>query len=299
MQHGDQETGSHVMYVQPQVRLSIITGMPMDLPNLPQGTLLLVEVGSTAHGTGDPGTEDHDETAVVVETPEQAIMPSMALKNAMHRTQPEGVQSGPGDTDRNVYSLRNFLELALKGNPSVMLALWAPVIKRCEHGRQLQDLGAHFVSRHMIPQYRGYMKSQVERLLGTRGGGHGKRGGGGRPEIIEKYGWDTKYAMHATRLGLQCIELLSTARLELPIPSPTGDYLRDIRQGRVSFDDWFEQILLIDQQVAFFASDTSIPPRPNFGVIAEWAIHVHLQFWQAPARPGFLLKDKDGNYDGL
>jgi hypothetical protein len=30
----------------------------MDIPPLPEATILLVEVGSTAHGTGLPGGED-------------------------------------------------------------------------------------------------------------------------------------------------------------------------------------------------------------------------------------------------
>ena len=39
----------------------------MDLPPLPRTTILLVEVGSTPHGTGIPGGEDHDQLGVVVE----------------------------------------------------------------------------------------------------------------------------------------------------------------------------------------------------------------------------------------
>ena len=36
-----------------------------DIPPLPPSTILLVEVGSTAHGTGLPGGEDHDEEWLV------------------------------------------------------------------------------------------------------------------------------------------------------------------------------------------------------------------------------------------
>ena len=39
----------------------------LEIPPLPATTILLVEVGSTAHGTGIPGGEDHDELGVVVE----------------------------------------------------------------------------------------------------------------------------------------------------------------------------------------------------------------------------------------
>ena len=41
-----------------------------EIPTLPETTILLVEVGSTAHGTGLPGGEDHDEMGVVIEPPE-------------------------------------------------------------------------------------------------------------------------------------------------------------------------------------------------------------------------------------
>ncbi len=57
---------------------------------------LLVEVGSTAHGTGIPGGEDHDELGVVVESPVQLMgLDEHGFKTVMQRTQPEGARSGP------------------------------------------------------------------------------------------------------------------------------------------------------------------------------------------------------------
>ena len=41
--------------------------------NLPENTILLVEVGSTAHGTGLPGGEDQDETAIFIESAQQVF----------------------------------------------------------------------------------------------------------------------------------------------------------------------------------------------------------------------------------
>lgn len=116
----------------------------VEIPPLPDTTILMVEVGSTAHGTGIPGGEDHDQLAVVIED-------------------------------------------------------------------------------------RGYMQSQTQRLLGLRGGGHGKRGGGQREELVAKHGFDTEYAMHCSRLGFQCIELLTTGRLSLPIQGEPADWLRAVR----------------------------------------------------------------------
>lgn len=171
----------------------------LEIPRLPDSTILLVEVGSTAHGTGLPAGEDHDEMGVVLETPSQVLgLGERGMKTVMHRTQPEGTRSGPGDTDRTLHSLRRFLRLAATGNPSILMSFWAPVIHETAEGAELRGLGEAFVGRHVIPRYRGYMQAQAQRLLGLRGGGHGRRGGGGRLELIADHGFDHQ-VRHALR----------------------------------------------------------------------------------------------------
>lgn len=72
----------------------------------------------TAHGTGLPGGEDHDELGVVVEAPGDVLgLDERGFVTVMQRTQPEGSRSGPGDTDRTLHSLRRFLRMAARGNP--------------------------------------------------------------------------------------------------------------------------------------------------------------------------------------
>jgi hypothetical protein len=119
-----------------------------EIPPLPESTTLLVEAGSTAHGTGLPGGEDHDEMGVV------------------------GRRGQPVD-------------------PHVPLGAGAALHAR---GRELRALGPAFVGRHVIPRYRGYMQAQALRLLGLRGGAHGRRGEGRRQELIAAHGYDTKWA---------------------------------------------------------------------------------------------------------
>jgi hypothetical protein len=48
-------------------------GGVLEIPPLPDSTILLVEVGSTAHGTGIPGGEDNDEMGVVIEAPHEVL----------------------------------------------------------------------------------------------------------------------------------------------------------------------------------------------------------------------------------
>lgn len=180
-----------------------------------------------------PGGEDNDEMGVVVENPGDLVgLNEYGFKTVMQRTQTEGARSGPGDTDRTLYSLRSFLRLAASGNPSILMSFWAPVLHATREGHQLRGLADAFVGRHVVARYRGYMQSQAERLLGTRGGGHGRRGGGQREELVAEFGFDTKYAMYCARLGFQCVELLTTRELQLPIQGEPADWLRAVRHGR-------------------------------------------------------------------
>ena len=241
---------------------------------------MLVEVGSTAHGTGIPGGEDHDELGVVVETADVALgLGERGFATVMQRTQPEGSRSGPGDVDRTLHSLRRFVRLAASGNPSILMAFWAPVEMITPEGEELRELGSAFIGRHMIPRYRGYMQSQAMRLLGVRGGGHGRRGGGGREELIDANGFDTKYAMHCSRLGFQCLELIDTGRLALPIEGEPADWLRAVRHGRVSVDEWWERSLGLDAQLASRLDDESVPEGPDLARIEAWMVDVHLRMW--------------------
>jgi len=255
-------------------------GGVLEIPPLPGSTILLVEVGSTAHGTGLPGQEDHDELGVVVESPGDVLGLSEAgYRTVMQRTQPEGARSGPGDTDRTLYSLRSFLRLATSGNPSIMMALWAPVLHAADDGHELRALGGAFVGRHIVPRYRGYMQSQALRLLGVRGGGHGRRGGGGRDELIAAYGYDTKYAMHCARLGFQGLELLDTGRLELPMDGSRAEWLRAVRRGEVSFAEWWDRVLDLDATLADRETDANVPSGPDRDRIEAWAVETHLRSW--------------------
>ena len=85
--------------------------------------------------------------------------------------------------------------------------------------------------------------------------------------------------MHAARLGFQGIELLTTGRLQLPIQGEPADWLRAVRRGEVSFDDWWARCLDLDAQLAALAADESIPPRADRTRIDAWSIDVHRRFW--------------------
>lgn len=244
-----------------------------ELPPYPESTILVVEVGSGAHGTGLPGREDHDETAIWIESPEEVFaLRDFEPRAISVRTKPDGVPSEAGDTDRNLYTLRRFLNLAVAGNPSIMLVFWGPVLRSNAFGDGLREIAPRFVGRHLVPKYRGYMKAQRDRLLGLRGGRHGHM-------RETDAGYDTKYAMHAARLGAQGVELLTTGRLELPVPGLVGNRLREIRHGKWELDRVVSWIDTLDERLAELATDESIPLGPQREGIIEWSVAAHQFSW--------------------
>ena len=193
-------------------------------------------VGSTAHGINIVGQDDRDETGVFIEPPENVCGLS-PVDHYIYRTQPDGVRSGPGDLDLTMYSLRKFCRLAEQGNPSVMILLWLPeYLALTDAGKALVAAREAFISRDAGARFLGYLVAQKMKMKGEKA--HTVN----RPELVAKYGYDTKFAMHALRLGFEGVELLSKRTLTLPVSEPNLSTLRAVRTGQVKFEECLRMI---------------------------------------------------------
>ena len=257
-----------------------------DLDLVEAGTILRGTVGSTVHGLHHGGQDDRDEMAVYIEPPEFLVGLTRArgmrgglygFEHFVERTQPEGVRSGPGDLDLVAYSLRKYVRLALKGHPTILLLLFVPpelTIVETELGRDLRELRPALLSRRAGRGYLGYLSGQKERLLGTRGQ---KRVN--RPELVEEHGFDTKYAMHAARLGYQGLELLQTGRLTLPMPEPERSRVMAIRTGERPFEEALAEIDEVERRLAAALERTALPAEPDRAAVDSFLVNAYRRAW--------------------
>ena len=251
-----------------------------------RGTILRTTVGSTLHGLHHGGQDDRDEMSVFVEPPEYLLGLARArgirgglygFEHFVERTQPEGVRSGPGDLDLVAYSLRKYVRLALKGHPTILLLLFAPepmVLVQTDLGRELRALAPAILSRRAGRGYLGYLRGQKERLLGARGQ---KRVN--RPELVDAHGYDTKYAMHAARLGYQGLELVESGGLTLPMPEPERSRVMAIRLGERSFDEAVAEIDEVEERLAEAVERTSLPPEPDRERVNAFLVDAYRRAW--------------------
>ena len=240
-------------------------------------------VGSTSLGLNGPDS-DIDEMGLCVEPLQEAI----GIGNPFEQW------TSPTE-DVTIYSLRKWCRLVLKGNPTVMALLWIPPhfqLQGDARFSQLQELAPHFVSRNAGRAYLGYMQAQRMRMTGERG--HGRHGHP-RSELVEQFGFDTKYAMHMLRLGFQGVELQQTGRLSFPIPEPTRHYLLDVRTGRISFQDCLTQAGELEGELKDLISSGPLPDMPDVGVVEGWMCKTYLRWWYATR----TLQDHHEDYHTL
>jgi predicted nucleotidyltransferase len=243
------------------------------------GEIIRGLVGSTAHGINLPDTDDKDYMSVYIEPPEYVAGVSSPLDHFISRTQPDGARSGHGDIDLTCYSLRKYLKLALAGNPSILVLLFAQELSNVtDLGHELRELAPKIISSHASRRFLGYLDGQRERMVGE-----GKQNRvPNRPELIEKYGWDVKYGSHALRLAYQGIELTLTGSLTLPMSIGDRITLLKLRRGEVTFSDALEMVDHQRSKLAQLIQDGAGPllTEPDLKAVNHWCVNAHYRFWR-------------------
>jgi uncharacterized protein len=247
-------------------------------------TILRTIVGSNAHGIEIEGTDDRDEMGAFVEPAEHVIGLEGPMDQYIYRSQPEGVRSGHGDVDLTVFSLRKFVRLALAGNATVLVPLFVPdslVLDISPLGTELRSLATDFLSVHTVHRLMGYAREQKSRMLSGP-----NRKVPSRPELVERYGYDTKFAGHFMRLAYQALELATTGTLTLPMPPTERQTILNVRRGEIELH---EVILITDALVAqvggiLHRGGSPLPAEPNRENIGRWIVSAHARHWDGATK---------------
>lgn len=245
--------------------------------------ILRVEVGSTAHGTGVSGTDDLDLMAIVIPPIEQVVglhpFEHYIYRTATIRTGRVDAKSEPGDIDLTIYSLQKFVGLARKGNPSILNVFFAPVHYATPQGERLRRAAPLFQSKEAGRRFLGYMNAQKHRLVGERG-----QKGVNRPELVEKYGYDTKYAYHIIRLGLQGLQFLNTGKISVPMPEHLRLLLLAIREGQYTQERIFQWAEELESEMLEVLAASKLPETAPEGPINQLLVSLHEEAWSVDTR---------------
>lgn len=230
--------------------------------NVHPNEILRCEVGSTLHGI-DIGSDDTDWMGIMTE-PENALFGLEGFEQIMQRTAAEGKRSGPNDIDITVFGLKKWMRLAVQGNPSVIMLLYAPedkYVHMTNIGRELIEMRDSIVSTHCVNRFLGYMSGQRQRALKGTGGGHGNREG--RRE---------KWASHMVRLGHQGLELATEGTLTLPMKPHAAEHCKAIKRSDINFELALQIAEDLESQIEYAKTHgkLAVPDEPDRDKIQRW-----------------------------
>lgn len=244
-----------------------------------RGLIFQAEVGSRVHGTS-VGSDDRDEMGICIEPPDHVMglyhFDQYTFRTAQERTGNAHARSEKDDLDLTVYSLRKFVRLASAGNPSILTLLYSPedqIVFANPIGRGLLANHDMFLHRGAAGRFLGYMQSQRKRMIGE------KSRSVNRPELVEAYGFDTKYAGHIVRLAIQGVEYLTEGRMTLPMKEPWRSWIKDLRVGKHTEKEALEVCAEYEAKLVHLGQHADLPEKADMERINKWLVTAYRMGW--------------------
>lgn len=178
-------------------------------------------------------------------------------------------------------SLRKWTKLAATGNPTVIMLLFSDDEL---HVKQINGFGMllrrdfpKFLSRQAGHRFLGYLDGQLQRYLDPDrvDSKHATR-----PELIEKYGYDTKLSYHALRLAIQGKQLMDHHRIDLPMLDGDREFLLDVRHGHYTREWCIEETYRRIELLKASITQSTLPERANRDVISKWMSNLQRAWWE-------------------
>lgn len=226
-------------------------------PWLEERTILLSPTGSYAYGTNTP-TSDRDYKGICVPPIDYYL--GLEAFNEYNTTGGKNFKNTKDDIDINIIHINKFVKDAMMGVPNNIEILFVrpeDFIKVTELGEILVDNRHLFLSKAIYRKFRGYAHSQKQKMLIKNSNGTG------RQDLIQEFGYDTKFFMHTVRLQTSAIEILTTG--DYSTYRPNREFLLESRNGHYTLEQALQIVDDLDKQLEeAYEKCTILPATPDY-----------------------------------
>jgi len=179
------------------------------------------------------------------------------------------------------YSLQKFLMLCGKGNPTILEIACVDdkfITTNTEMGKSIRTFVRDncVYTQETIKAYFGYFQQQLHKFKNKVYDKDSTRNA-----IIEKYGYDTKFACHAARLYFQVIEIFNYRIFNPTLKMPMLGIARDIRYGKISHESVLFFLELCNETFTeYYENNLSSLPKINFTNLEQFYIDTTLSYYK-------------------
>lgn len=256
--------------IRKEIIMNLFSLVPKDPEWLQSHTILLGRVGSHAYGTATE-TSDLDFKGVCVPPAEYF----MGLKSfeGYDKTGGKNFKNQAGDVDVTILHINKFVRDAMAGVPNNLELLFLDdsdyIHVDDQYGLELINMRHQFLSKQIMKKYSGYAKSQAQKIQQL------SSNGAARSELVEKYGYDTKFFMHTVRLLQMATEILFTGTMETK--RPNAEFLVALRNGSHTLEEALAYIEALENHLQVAYKKSTLPEKPDFDLINEWLVDFNIR----------------------
>lgn len=241
--------------------------MSSKYPWLNERTILLSLTGSQAYGTNIDDS-DHDYRGVCIPPMEYYL--GLEYFNEYKNSGGKNFKDKKDSKDVVIHHVNKFVKDAMDGTPNNIEILFTrpeDYVKITELGQLLIDNRHLFLSKKVKNRFGGYARSQAQKLINKNSNGTGRR------DLIEKYGYDTKFFMHSVRLLTSAIEILDTG--DYSTYRTNRDFLLECRNGKYTLEEALWMIEDYDVRLNESFNRSELPEEPDFEAVNNLLIKIN------------------------
>ena len=216
-------------------------GIASPPPWLPLNVMYETYTGSRSYGIQSEGS-DYDLCGFCI-PPKDMIFPHLAGEipgfgrqiERFDQYQQHHITDGNKIWDITIYSIVRYFQLVMENNPNMIDSLFTDrrhVTCSTAVGEMVRERRKLFLHKGSWHKFRGYAFSQLHKI-------RTKKPTGKRKELVEKYGYDVKFAYHTVRLLLEIEQILVEGDLDL---ERNREILKSVRRGEWTLrrlEEWF------------------------------------------------------------
>ena len=248
----------------------------LDCPDwLPDNTQYLVRMGSEAYGVSS-NDSDVDFYGFTI-PPKTDVFPYQFGGEILgfgepyepfttwqqHHVKDTGAEK---EYDFAVYSIVQYFNLCMQCNPNMIDSLFVP--ERCLHhvtsvGRMVRDNRHLFLHKGCWARFKNYAYDQIHKL-------DIKKPKGKRKQLVDLYGFDTKFAYNCPRLLSEVEQILTEGTLDL---ERNREQLKAIRRGEWTKEQLYQYFTDKEKQLEKAYTESNLPALPDVGKIKTLLIN--------------------------